>query len=152
ATSTTRTKLTTITTANPQPRCNNGYTMYSGPGRSFCFRYVTILRSWDDARRYCQMENADLPILDNQSLVPFSDVLIQMVERVGSTYLRATTDPNLIARYTDGTTIPSDSPLWVGGEPNNPNDCIILVFVPAEGASLSDRPCGASENFVCQHV
>ncbi|KAL3890648.1 hypothetical protein ACJMK2_002929, partial [Sinanodonta woodiana] len=75
--STTSSTTTTIASAGIQPQCNDGYTLYPEPGRSFCFRYVTMTRSWDDAQRACQMENANLLVLDNESLMPFSEFLTQ---------------------------------------------------------------------------
>ncbi|KAL3890650.1 hypothetical protein ACJMK2_002931, partial [Sinanodonta woodiana] len=134
---TTSATITTIAAASQQAQCNAGYTLYPGPGRRFCFRYVTIARSWDAAQTACQMENANLPVLDNDSLIPFSEVLIQQFPGVGSSWLRAKTDGNLNARYTDGSAIAPNSPLWVAGTPNTPDDCIVLVFFP-QGANLAD--------------
>ncbi|KAL3890645.1 hypothetical protein ACJMK2_002926, partial [Sinanodonta woodiana] len=65
----------TITTAIPQLQCSDGYTLYPGPGRSFCFRFSNIFRSWESAATVCRMENAELLVLDNTSLSRFGDVM-----------------------------------------------------------------------------
>ncbi|KAL3890647.1 hypothetical protein ACJMK2_002928, partial [Sinanodonta woodiana] len=73
----TSTATPAITTASPQPRCSDGYTLYSGPGRSFFFRFSNIYRPWESAQRFCQIEHTQLLVLDNDSLSPFGDVLRQ---------------------------------------------------------------------------
>ncbi|KAL3890649.1 hypothetical protein ACJMK2_002930, partial [Sinanodonta woodiana] len=70
---------TTIATANPQLICNTGYSLYSGPGRNFCYRYFTLRTTWDDAQMVCRMDNADLLILDDENLMPFSNIMVQQV-------------------------------------------------------------------------
>ncbi|KAK3579608.1 hypothetical protein CHS0354_035876 [Potamilus streckersoni] len=65
------TSPTTSPQTVPPLRCSDGYTLYSGPGRNFCFRFSEDCKSWDQARLSCQMERSDLTVLDDDSLVPF---------------------------------------------------------------------------------
>ncbi|KAK3583165.1 hypothetical protein CHS0354_025680 [Potamilus streckersoni] len=65
----------TSTATSPQTvpplRCSEGYTLYNGAGRNFCFRFSDDCKSWDQAQIACQMEGSDLAVLDDQSLMPF---------------------------------------------------------------------------------
>ncbi|KAL3890635.1 hypothetical protein ACJMK2_002916 [Sinanodonta woodiana] len=157
ATSTLSTTSTTSTTTITPLRCSIGYTLYSGPGTRFCFRYSADCKSWDEARTACQMERADLASLDDQSLQPFSQVLRQHFpaendcEVTSAVWLGAKTDNNRVAIYIDGQKIPSNSPLWVRGEPNTPGQCILSGF-DGNNAFLLDRPCALNVKYVCRQL
>ncbi|KAL3890644.1 hypothetical protein ACJMK2_002925, partial [Sinanodonta woodiana] len=69
----------------------------------------------------------------------------------GVTWLRAKTGVNGIASYTGGAAIPSNSPLWVRGEPDTPDNCIALGY-DQNGARLLDEPCGNFLSHVCQKL
>ncbi|KAK3602222.1 hypothetical protein CHS0354_039969 [Potamilus streckersoni] len=71
----TSTTSTTSTTTTPPPECKRVYTFYPGPGRRFCFFIKTDCRSWNEARLDCQAEDADLAVLDDISLLPFSEIM-----------------------------------------------------------------------------
>ncbi|KAK3583162.1 hypothetical protein CHS0354_025677, partial [Potamilus streckersoni] len=78
--SSTASRTTTSGTATspqtvPPLRCREGYSLYNGAGRNFCFRVSDDCISWDRAQMTCQMEGSDLAVLDDQSLAPFVEML-----------------------------------------------------------------------------
>ncbi|KAL3890636.1 hypothetical protein ACJMK2_002917 [Sinanodonta woodiana] len=144
-----------ITGALPVPQCSSGYTLYSGPGRSFCFLYASNCASFTNAQTACSREGGGLLVLDDESLLPF---LADMRQRFPTTFscttpnivwLNARTNTTLGAVYPIGRSIPLSGGLWAPGEPNAPNDCVTVEISNGESI-LSDNPCTQPEKYVCQ--
>ncbi|KAK3583163.1 hypothetical protein CHS0354_025677 [Potamilus streckersoni] len=144
----------TSTTTVPPSRCKNGYTFYSGPGNSFCFRLSDICATWDMARSVCQMEGGDLVVLDGDSLIPFTNSLRQFLLKINCdipfVYFGAMIDDTGTARYITGGTIPKDSPIWFQGLGFEPNKCV-AAGNDDDNVVLLYGPCNLRQGYACQH-
>ncbi|KAK3584449.1 hypothetical protein CHS0354_027575, partial [Potamilus streckersoni] len=154
-----RRSLTGVTAAKttvPPSRCRNGYNLYSGPGRGFCFRFSDdCIPSFDAAQKVCQKEGGDLAVLDDESLRPFLLVLKAKLKYVDDcygpyAYLGAKSDEKAEPKYISGGKIPLDESLWAFYNMLSPNRCVIALIDNDGKEKLFDQPCTGSYRYVCQ--
>ncbi|XP_029950546.1 C-type lectin domain family 10 member A-like [Salarias fasciatus] len=127
-------------------RCPTGWREIN----SRCYFLSTEMKTWQNSRRHCQSENADLVVISS----PEEQRAIYRLD--GEAYLLfwiglQGTDGNF--RWVDGSALTNQ--FWQVGQPdhggpNNVEDCVEMYHHNPLLTSWNDAPCGQRRRWMCE--
>ncbi|MED6242552.1 hypothetical protein ATANTOWER_006329, partial [Ataeniobius toweri] len=119
------------------------------------FHYINILKTWDEARQYCQEKYTDLAKIESREDIsrlssPFSYSWVWFGLRDDPQSWKNTmgTDANSWRWSTTGETGKTDYHKWSPGEPNY-GDAREMCVVMTSTGEWADRTCSLHRNFIC---
>ncbi|MEQ2210055.1 hypothetical protein XENOCAPTIV_007796, partial [Xenoophorus captivus] len=119
------------------------------------FHYINILKTWDEARQYCQEKYTDLAKIESTEDIsrmssPFSYSWVWFGLRDDPELWKNTmgTDANSWRWSTTGETGKTDYHKWSPGEPNYGDAREVCVVMTSTG-EWADRTCSLHRNFIC---
>ncbi|XP_059176552.1 snaclec 3-like [Physella acuta] len=119
-------------------RCNSwtGSVIQHG----LCFKIFTIEKSWEDAKRFCELESSDVVLAEmNTEIFPHYLMPSNMGENLECWIGARKTDNKANLTWDDGRTANIDQ-MWIGR-----NNCVVLA---ADG-KLEENDCSHANEFVC---
>ena len=127
--------------------CPTGYSPFTDSGTSRCYKYVSAVKSWPDAKVACESEGAWLATVRSEAFQSFINSIVSANAWVG-----------LTDQAVEGTFVwdhgePVSYTNWANGEPNNgygrdEEDCAAMET--RFSLQWNDAPCYVSLGYVCE--
>lgn len=155
-------KLDTIISRTAQPPWNQKEWVESAKMK---YKISTEQKTWEEARRNCQLTGGDLISLKSvEQLVPLTALIRDFVLKTGDIPI-----PNTRHYWTSGyefpigsnkwfwakdnSSIPLNSIMWRPGEPNNAygNENCLHLYPGVGNLWLNDHNCTWSINYICEY-
>ncbi|XP_051802240.1 C-type lectin domain family 4 member E-like isoform X2 [Acanthochromis polyacanthus] len=118
--------------------------------QSKCYFLSTEMKTWDDSRKHCQSEGADLVVISSQQ----EQEAIYRLD--GDQYLLfwiGLKGTNRVFRWVDGSELRKT--FWKEGQPdhggpNNVEDCVEMYHHNPVLSNWNDAPCGHKRRWFCE--
>lgn len=113
---------------------------------SSCYFLSNESKTWEDSRKYCQSQGADLVVINNEqeqtALYHLDGEAVQLFW-IGLLYDTAGT-----FKWVDGSAL--TKPFWQDNQPDHGGDCVEMYNLKPVLASWNDAPCGHKQRWLCE--
>ncbi|MGH0168786.1 UNVERIFIED_CONTAM: hypothetical protein FKN15_055331 [Acipenser sinensis] len=117
--------------------CPCEWTLFSGK----CYYFSNENRDWKKAREFCQSQDSDLTVINNDEELNYLKGKVRVDHLVGMSDL----ETEGVWKWMDGSLV--DQRMWNPGEPNNQGneDCGEM-----SNGKLNDIPCNIKQRWICE--
>ncbi|KAM9363198.1 C-type lectin domain family 17, member A-like [Symphorus nematophorus] len=127
-------------------RCPAGWRDIS----SRCYFLSTESKTWEDSRKYCQSQGADLVVINSEQE---QRALYRLDGNVYLLFWIGLHHPAGTFKWVDGSAL--TKPFWQStqldfGGPNNVEDCVEMYHFNSVLANWNDAPCGSKRRWLCE--
>ncbi|CAK6953335.1 asialoglycoprotein receptor 1-like isoform X2 [Scomber scombrus] len=109
-------------------------------------------KTWEDSRKYCQSESADLVVINSEQE---QKALYRLDGDVDLLFWIGLYDTAGTFKWVDGSALTKPTTFWQVGQPdrggpNNREDCVEMYHFNPVLASWNDAPCGHKRRWLCE--